>query len=606
MVLRLLIFFSVFPFLSSAQVQFPSYKEVVRHCFQQYQGGGVPTFRLIKHPTGYKAIFPPSEQPILVWSPEQKWLPIEVVDRASSGAAIPQEVFSASEIDRYVEQYLRQHALTQAESDRLPYYGYRGYYKDIIRVLEPAISKLQEADLHSLARAYSAAASALLHDNTSFSDSTELFPLVPGRGVLTKEQVEGYRLAHQKAVDTYRQLVLQNPDFPTPVGTVRVKYAHEVMDGYLQLLYFQGEEAAKSILKAGIYEESFLTLPRNILQSCPSNAVLITYGDGDTYPLLYLQAVEKVRMDVRVVNSSLLALPRYAQYVYDGTFGQLPMRHLLPSFFFQKLIVLEQTERNPTNTVAASTFLGNLSAITPSSSGNGYELAACSIPSLELPSAPAQQLLPGNRGVPILWKPKSTYLTMEAIVPVDILAANAWNFPLCFSPTCAAAVLAPWQGHLALEGMIFRVVSHQLPTLNWEATPIHLERSVQLFQEAFLFPSLQRSLREEEFAFYQYWLLTHQQVVRGLIKVNQLEEAARMADVLNRSYNEKMAPRGFLWIPLVEQYAQCGKIESAQSLAKQIATNFLNGRLTDFEMRGKVEGLEKLQIIAKKYQFSID
>ena len=66
-------------------------------------------------------------------------------------------------------------------------------------------------------------------------------------------------------------------------------------------------------------------LASNIYACCPPDAVLITYGDNDTFPLWYVQQVEGLRPDVQTHNVNLMGYGRFVALVDSAMSNGLPM-----------------------------------------------------------------------------------------------------------------------------------------------------------------------------------------------------------------------------------------------------------------------------------------
>lgn len=71
------------------------------------------------------------------------------------------------------------------------------------------------------------------------------------------------------------------------------------------------DEFAKKLFAKGNVSPGYLNYNYNVLMSLKPNAIILTVGDNDTYPLWILQAQFGIRKDVQIINLSMLYVNDY-------------------------------------------------------------------------------------------------------------------------------------------------------------------------------------------------------------------------------------------------------------------------------------------------------
>lgn len=194
----------------------------------------------------------------------------------------------------------------------------------------------------------------------------------------------------------------------------------------------------------------------NMLMSCEPDAILFTNGDNDTYPLWYLQEVEGIRRDVRVICLQLLQTDWHIRQLRDVN-PRVPMRisdkqlENLGFLSWQKQQVLLEIP-DYFAVVAEKEYTEEFNQIPPE---RPREMAFRIKPSFQTPQGP-------------LLGP------MEQMI-LNIIYTNAWKRPIYFAVTMPhAKILGELARYLRLDGLTYKLVPYE----SWNFSPSRLRNNL--------------------------------------------------------------------------------------------------------------------------------
>jgi hypothetical protein len=186
----------------------------------------------------------------------------------------------------------------------------------------------------------------------------------------------------------------------------------------------------------------------NLLQSCAPNGILITNGDNDTFPLWYLQDVEGVRRDIRIVNLSLLNTEWYIKQLKNETpYGTPKVKINYSDNFVDRLGPVVWKPQNVTISVPPQIIIeesAKTSAITDTNLLNKGEITF---------TMPATLNFGDVSGIRV-----------QDIVLKEIIQQNAWQRPIYFATTCSQDSKIGLDNFLWMQGMTYKLKPFRIPS----------------------------------------------------------------------------------------------------------------------------------------------
>lgn len=235
----------------------------------------------------------------------------------------------------------------------------------------------------------------------------------------------------------------------------------------------------------------------NLLNSLAPYAIVFTNGDNDTFPLWYLQDIEGVRRDVRVINLSLLNTPWYIKQMknrwnWDSPPVPISLTDEQVDRIEDKFRFERATDFHTPGEIRIPVDHDRLRAIFENeTSANLATDSRDKFIDGELPLAPEMHF-----GIPVeeldtevRWFFEGSFLgtdrsgqdlyftRVQDDMVLDILRTNNWERPVYFAVTVSQDGQMNLQNYFRLEGKAFRVVpQRQRDDFGWIDPDIHGER----------------------------------------------------------------------------------------------------------------------------------
>ncbi|MES2545785.1 MAG: DUF2723 domain-containing protein [Bacteroidota bacterium] len=214
-----------------------------------------------------------------------------------------------------------------------------------------------------------------------------------------------------------------------------------------------------------------IAMAKNYLNSCEPNAIIFTIGDNDTFPLWYAQEIEKIRTDIKIVNTSLFMTDWYIDQMKMKTYESegLPISFTHDQYVGDKLdyVVFNPVTENRWDIKSFVNFMKSDDPRTEVEMQNGQKLHFYPTDKVRIP-IDKENIIKNKVVSPRFYDSivpsididiKGRALYKNRVMMLDIIANNNWKRPIYFTGGAFADEEYLWmKDYLQLDGMVYKLV----------------------------------------------------------------------------------------------------------------------------------------------------
>jgi hypothetical protein len=368
----------------------------------------------------------------------------------------------------------------------------------------------------------------------------------------------------------------------------------------------------------------------NYLESCAPNAILLTYGDNDTFPLWYVQEVEGIRTDVKVVNISYLGMDWYITQQRMATYEAPPVPFSFDEDKYymgrrDAVLILNRIE-GAIDLRDAMMFMGSDDERSKVETVGGQKLDYLPAESFYIP-VDRQKVLQTGTVQPedaeliadtVVFDINKNYITKSEWALLNMVAANDWERPIYIDHSLLYTGLVFFTEWLQMEGLAYRLVPIRTDSGASFAghinTGILYENVMKKFvwgnvndPDIYLDDYNKRAIRIIQ-ARYMF-----SRLAEALVNEDQNQKAVEVVDRMFELFPDEKMPLGYDSFPAAEQYFRAGATSKGVDKVRVMAENSLDmlryyitlpdyfAQFVEGEQEREINLIQNLMVLARRY-----